>query len=180
MEQFKTGDKVVEPTIGICEIQGIRRMSVDGKEMDFYVFAGPNNATVLVPKHQIEKRGVRLPMTKEETKKVIQSLKQPTSPDRETPHTQYTKYREILNTGDPSKISKLIRDLYILDQNNALKGKEREIMELAKKFLTDEICFVRNESRTKVAEEIEEALRQMFKKKAQKEREEKKKAAKKK
>lgn len=180
MQEFKTGDKVIEPTIGICEIQGIRRQEVDGKIMDLYVFAGPNNAVVLVPKHQLEKRGVRFPMSKEETKKIITSLKTPTSPDRESPHTQYTKYREILNSGDPQKISKLIRDLYILDQNNALKGKERDIMEQAKKFLIDEICYVRGESRTKVTEEIEEALRQMFKKKAQKEREEKKKNAKKK
>jgi CarD family transcriptional regulator len=180
MTEFKTGDKVIEPTIGICEIQGIRRMVIDGKLTDFYVFAGPNNATVLVPKHQIERRGVRLPMTKEETKKVIASLKVPTSPEKDSPHNQYTKFREVLNTGDPLKISKLLRDLYILDQNNALKGKEREIMEMAKKFLVDEICYVRDESRTKVTEEIEDALRQMFKKKAQKEREEKKKSAKKK
>jgi CarD family transcriptional regulator len=180
MQEFKTGDKVVEPTIGICEIQGIRRMTVDNKEMDLYVFLGPNNATVLVPKHMIEKRGVRLPMTKEETKKIIASLKTPTSPERDSPHTQYTKYREILNSGDPQKISRLIRDLYILDQNNALKGKEREIMEQAKRFLIEEICYVRGESKTKVTEEVEDALRQMFKKKAQKEREEKKKGAKKK
>jgi CarD family transcriptional regulator len=179
MADFKTGDKVIEPTIGICEIQGIRRMTVDGREVDFYVFSGPNNASVLVPKHQIEKRGVRLPMTKEETQKILASLKTPTSPDKDSPHTQYTKYREILNSGDPQKISKLIRDLYILDQGNALKGKEREIMDQAKKFLIDEICYVRSESRTKVAEQVEEALRQMFKKKNQKEREEKNKAKKK-
>lgn len=180
MIEFKTGDKVVEPTIGICEIQGIRRMKVDGKETDFYVFAGPNNTTVLVPKYQIERRGVRPPMTKEEIKKVMASLKVPTSPEKDSPHNQYTKYREILNTGDPAKISRLIRDLYILDQNNALRGKEREIMELALKFLIDEICYVREESHTKIKEEIDDALRQMFKKKAQKEREEKKKTAKKK
>ncbi|GIX44404.1 MAG: hypothetical protein D6691_10075 [Candidatus Hydrogenedentota bacterium] len=178
MVDFKTGDKVIEPTIGICEIQGIRVMTVDGKTTEFYVFVGPNNASVLVPKYQLERRGVRRPMTKEEAKKVLASLKVPTSPNRSDPHMQYQSYRETLNSGDPMKISKLLRDLYTLDLSNDLKGKEREIMEQAKRFLVEEIAYVREESKTKVEEAIDEALKQMTKKKAQKEREARKQAKK--
>ncbi len=179
MAAFKTGDKVVEPNIGICEILGIRRMEVDGVQMDFYIFEGQNGTTVLVPCDQIEKRGVRPPMTKEQATKILDSLKVPTSPERETPHTQYTKYREILNTGNPQKISKLLRDLYILDQNRALRGKEREVMEQAKKFLIEEIQFVTQSSRKEITDDVERCLKEMFKKKADKECEQKQKGTKK-
>ncbi|MCX7018963.1 MAG: CarD family transcriptional regulator [bacterium] len=173
--EFKTGDTVVEPSIGICEVEGIRKMTVDGQEMVYYVFHAQNNTKVMVPKTQMEKRGVRRPMSKDDAKKVMVLLKQPTSPNRNDARLQYTAYREVINSGDPARISKLLRDLYTLDLANELKGKEREIMEQARKFLVDEITFIRNDSKTKVLDEINEALKQMYKKKVQKEREEKKK-----
>jgi CarD family transcriptional regulator len=174
--EFKIGDTVVEPSIGICNVEGIRRMTVDGQTTEYYVFLAPNNTTVLVPKAQIERRGVRKPMNKDDAKKIIALLKIPTSPNRNDAKMQYGAYRETMNSGDPTRISKLLRDLYTLDQSNELKGKEREIMEQAKKFLIDEITYIRDDSsKNKVMEEIGEALRQMYKKKVQKEREARKK-----
>jgi RNA polymerase-interacting CarD/CdnL/TRCF family regulator len=82
-----------------------------------------------------------------------------------------------MNSGDPSKISKLLRDLYTLDQTNELKGKEREIMEQARKFLVDEITYIRADAKNKVTDDITESLKQMYKKKVQKDRETRKKNA---
>lgn len=175
--EFKIGDVVVEPSIGICNVEGIRRMVVDGQTHECFVFHAPNNATVLVPKSQIEKRGVRKPMSKEDAKKVMTLLKQPTSPNRQDARMQYSTYREIMNSGDPTRISKLLRDLYTLDQQNELKGKEREIMEQARKFLVDEITFIREDTKGKIGDDITEALKQMYKKKVTKDRENRKKNA---
>lgn len=175
--EFKIGDTVVEPSIGICKVEGIRRMTVDGSPRELYVFNAPNNATVLVPKDQIEKRGVRKPMSKEDAKKVLALLKVPTSPNRNDAKMQYAAYREIMNSGDPTKISKLLRDLYTLDQSNELKGKEREIMEQARKFLVDEITYIKSDAKLKITDDIGESLKQMYKKKVQKDRENRKKNA---
>lgn len=175
--EFKIGDVVVEPSIGICNVEGIRRITVDQQTQDYYVFHAQNNATVLVPKSQIEKRGVRKPMSKEDAKKVLSLLKQPTSPNRNDARMQYSAYREIMNSGDPNKISKLLRDLYTLDQTNELKGKEREIMEQAKKFLVDEITYISADSKNKVTDDIQESLKTMYKKKVMKDREARKKNA---
>jgi len=176
--EFKIGDTVVEPSIGICKVEGIRLIAVDGQKLEAYVFHAPGtNATVLVPKNKVEKRGVRKPMSKEEAKKVLALLKVPTSPNRNDAKMQYSGYREIMNSGDPTKISKLLRDLYTLDQSNELKGKEREIMEQARKFLVDEITFIRADAKNKVTDDIAESLKQMYKKKVQKDREARKKNA---
>lgn len=173
--EFKIGDVVVEPSIGICNVEGIRVMTVDGATRQYFVFHAQNNATVLVPKDQITRRGVRKPMSKDDAKKIMALLKQPTSPNRNDARMQYTAYREIMNSGDPTKISKLLRDLYTLDQMSELKGKEREIMEQAKKFLADEITYIKADAKNRVVEDIQEALKQMYKKKVQKDREMKKK-----
>jgi len=167
---FKLEETVVEPTIGICTVAGMRRMTVDGVEEDYYIFQA-GNAKVMVPRSQLPKRGIRRPMTKDEVKRIFAQLKTPVSPNRNDARMQYTNYRDIMKSGDPHKISRLLRDLFTLDQFDELKGKEKEIMEQAKKFLCDEITFIREASKTQVMESINEALRQMYKKKVQRDKE---------
>ena len=173
---FKLAETVVEPTIGICTVVGMRRMTVDGIEEDYYIFQA-GNAKVMVPRSQLPKRGIRRPMTKDEVKRIFALLKTPVSPNRDDARMQYTNYRDIMKSGDPQKISRLLRDLYTLDQIDELKGKEKEIMEQAKKFLCDEITFIRSASKTQVMESINEALRQMYKKKIQRDKEKSKKSS---
>jgi len=174
--KFKIGETVVEPTLGICTIEGIKRMTVvhspesnDRSVEDFYVFQA-GNARVMVPRDQVEKRGIRKPMSKDEVRKIVNLLKVPVSPTREDAKMQYMGYREIMKSGDPVRITKLLRELYTLEQTDELKGKEREIMEQAKKFLIDEITYIKGSSKTAISEQINESLRQMYKKKLQKER----------
>ena len=169
MKKLKIKQIVVEPTVGICEVEGVRRMEVDGAERDFYILKS-GNARIMIPTDQIEKRGIRTPMTKDDIKKIYQQLKIPVSPSRGNTKAQYLGYREILKSGSPQKIAKLLRDLYTLEQVEELKGKERDIMEQARKFLSDEICFVTEHSRTKVMERINQSLKSMYKKKVAKDR----------
>ena len=164
---FKIGDTVVEPTLGICVIEGVRMMTVDGLEELFYIFEA-GNAKVMVPRSQLPKRGIRKPMTKDDIKHIMTMLKQPVSPVRGDARTQYLNYRDILKSGNPQKIAKLIRDLYTLDQSDDLKGKEKEIMDQAVSFLVEEVLYVTDDSKTKVRKEIEECLGKMYKKKMEK------------
>ena len=170
MMKFNIGETVIEPTNGICTMEGMRRMRVDGIDMTVYIFQAAN-AKVYVPADQIENRAIRRPMTRDDVKKVLASLKQPVSPNRDDARLQYTNYREIMKSGDPMKIARLLRDLFILDQADDLKGKEKEIMDQAKRFLCDEISYIRQVSKTQVLEQINEALRQMYKKKVAKDKE---------
>lgn len=173
--KFKIGEVVVEPTIGICNIEGIKRMTVDSKTEDYYVFHS-GNAKVMVPRSQIDKRGVRKPMSKDEVKKIYQLLKVPVSPQRTDARQQYLMYRDVLKSGDPIKITKMLRDLYTWEQMDDLKGKEKELMETARRFLVEEITYVTESTKSTVTDEINEALKQMYKKKQAKDREKKQKA----
>ena len=175
MMKFTKGETVVEPTIGICSVVGMKRMRVDGADMTVYIFEA-QSANVYVPADQIEKRGIRRPMTREDVKRVLANLKRPSSPNRADARLQYNNYREIMKSGDPMKITNLLRDLFILDKSDDLKGKEKEIMDQAKKFLSDEIAYVRETSKTSVLETITEALMSMYKKKTAKDKERAKKS----
>lgn len=175
MMKFNIGETIIEPTNGICTMEGMRRMKVDGQDMTVYIFSAAN-AKVYVPADQIERRNIRRPMSREDVKKVLASLKQPVSPNREDARLQYNNYREIMKSGDPMKIARLLRDLYILAQSDDLKGKEKEIMDQAMKFLLDEICYIRQCSKNQVQEAITESLKAMYKKKMQKDKEKAKKS----
>jgi len=164
---FRVGDTVVEPTIGICLIEGIRRMTVDSIEEDYFVFHSPT-ARVMVPRSQLRKRGIRKPMTITEIKKLYSTLKMPVSPVRGDARQMYLNYREIIKSGDPQKICRLVRDLFVLDQMDELKGKEKEIMQQAMSFLLEEILFVTDESKTKIRAGIDDCLAKMYKKKQDK------------
>lgn len=167
MKRFRVGDTVVEPTLGICSVEGVRRMTVDGKTEDFYIFLS-GKARVMVPKSQVEKRGIRKPMTEEDIKKLYATLRTPVSPARGDARQMYLNYRDIIKSGDPARICRLIRELHILSEMDDLKGKEKEIMEQAMTFLVDEILFVTDESKTRVRRNIEESLEKMYKKKVEK------------
>jgi RNA polymerase-interacting CarD/CdnL/TRCF family regulator len=164
---FRVGDTVVEPTIGICNVEGIRRMTVDGREEDYFIFHS-GKARVMVPRSQLAKRGIRKPMTKEAVRKLYAQLRMPLSPSRGDARQMYLNYRDIIKSGDPMRICKLVRELCILDEMDDLKGKEKEIMEQAMSFLVDEILFVTDDSKTKVRRELDDCLSKMLKKKADK------------
>jgi len=168
MKQFQVGDTVVEPTLGICKVEGVRRMTVDGQTEDYYIFLS-GKARVMVPKSQVEKRGIRKPMTDADIKKMYATLRTPVSPARGDARQMYLNYRDIIKSGDPIRICRLIRELHILSETDDLKGKEKEIMEQAMEFLVNEMLFVTDESKTKVRRNIEECLGKMYEKKVDKE-----------
>ena len=172
-DEFKIGDIVVEPTIGICQIEGVVKMTVDNSTDLYYLF-NANNTKVYIQKTKVTKRGVRKPMTKEEIRKIVNLLKVPVTPQRTDLRTQYLHYRDIMKSGNPTIIAKLLRDLYILEQQDDLKGKEKEIMESASKFLVNEISYVKDTSKSSVTETLQEALKAMFKKKQAKDKSAKK------
>lgn len=161
---------MVEPSIGVCRVQGIRQMTVDGISEDYYIFQAPT-AKVMVPRSQVAKRGIRRPMTKDDVKKVNTTLRSPINPVRGEARSQYLEYQEILKSGDPTRISKLLRNLFILDQTDELKGKEKELMEQARMFLIEEISFINGAPKSKVSTDIEDSLGQMYKKKMTKDKE---------
>lgn len=168
-DNFRIGDTVIEPSLGICTIQGIRQMTVDGKQEDYFVFRA-QTANVLVPRSQMSRRGIRKPMSKDEIKKLFNTLKQPVNPTRSNSRDQYLEYQDTLRSGDPSRIGKLLRNLYILDQTDDLKGKEKEIMEQAREFLVEEISFTKEVGKAKTNEQIDESLKAMYKKKVQRDK----------
>jgi CarD family transcriptional regulator len=170
MRGFQVGETVVEPSVGVCRIEGIKSQIIDGKQEDYYIF-NSGTAKVYVPMSQIERRGVRRPMTRDEIKKIYAQLKMPVSPARNDARLQYLSYREVMKSGEPVKISKLLRELFMLDKMDELKGKEKEIMEQAKKFLVDEIAFIREDPKAKVLEDIQGCLDAMYKRKVTKDKE---------
>lgn len=172
---LRVGETVVEPTIGICTVAGIREMKVDGNQEDYFIFQS-QSARVMVPRSQLSRRGIRRPMSKDDIKKLTNTLKVPVSHVRGDAREQYLEYQEILRSGDPTRISKLLRKLFILNQSDDLKGKEKELMEQARKFLVDEIMFIEGGSKTKTVSDIDECLRAMYKKKIQMDKEERQKA----
>ena len=169
---FRIGETVVEPSIGICRVQGIREMQIDGISEEYYIFQSPNQTRVLVPRSQLKKRGVHKPMSRDEIKKVTSSLRIPVNPIRGNAREQYLDYQATMKSGDPSKITKLLRSLFILEQADDLKGKEKELMEQARKFLIEEITFIKGTPKAQIASDINDSLKQMYKKKVAKDREE--------
>ena len=100
-------------------------------------------------------------------------MRVPVSPQRTDARQQYLMYRDILKSGDPVKITKMLRDLFTWEQMDDLKGKEKELMESARRFIVEEISFVTEATKTTVQDEVNEALKAMYKKKLTKDREKK-------
>ena len=60
---FKIGETVVDPQLGLCQLQGVNQLSLDGKTELYYVL-NSRETKVMIPESQVIIRGLRRPVTK--------------------------------------------------------------------------------------------------------------------
>lgn len=161
--EFKVGETVVEPSIGICEIKGKTRLQIDDKVEDFFIFHS-GTAKVMIPKSQLKKRGIRKPICSKEVKKIFKLLSDYKEVNRDVSRQQYINDMNILKRGNITEIATLLKSLFTVQLVTELKGKEKEIFNNAKRVVMDELMFVTKKSKAAINNEIDKALAEISKK----------------
>lgn len=157
---FNVGDKAVHPAHGVGEITSIENRDVAGSRRSFYILKILDTGmTVMVPTDGVDRLGLRAVISKKDAQKVVAILKEDEVAVTSQPwNRRYREYTEMLKSGSPFEVAKVLRDLYRLKGDKELSFGERRLLDQARSLLVTELALARRCKEQRVEQEIESIL----------------------
>jgi CarD family transcriptional regulator len=142
---FQVGDMAVHPAHGVGEVTGIERRDLGGSMNLFYVLKIIDSGLkVMIPTSSVAQVGLRRVMSKKEADKVLRILKAPeVAVDVQPWNRRFRAYTEMLKSGSPYEIAKVLRDMYRLKFDKDLSFGERRLLDQAKSLLIKELALAK-------------------------------------
>jgi len=159
---FRVGETVVDPQLGICDVSGLNFLHLDGKEELYYVLHS-SNTKIMVPESQVINRGLRKPVSKKEALGILDSLSRPVECRKTFVREQYPRDYAILKIKDLHGISKLLRELVILEKRSILTKRYKAISYECRNILNKELAYSLNCSKEVVHNKIKRNLSKLVK-----------------
>ncbi|HIE33339.1 MAG TPA: CarD family transcriptional regulator [Thermodesulfobacteriaceae bacterium] len=157
---FNIGDVAVYPAHGVGVIEAVESKVIGGQEKTFYVMRIlENNMTVLVPKDNAHKIGLRSVISKDEAQKVYSILKEKRpSLNHQTWNRRYREYMEKLKSGSIYEVAEVLRDLHLVSLQKPLSFGERKLFDTAHNLLVKELSLAEGLKEEEVERKIQQAL----------------------
>lgn len=158
--QFKVGDKAVYPAHGVAQITGIESREIAGQKKEFYILRIlDTEMKLMIPTDGAKRAGLRDVITKNEAKKVIEILKDPSIAVTVQPwNKRYREYTEMLTSGSAFEVAKVLRDLHRVKEEKELSFSERRLLEQARNLVVTELALARKIDVAKVEKEVAAVL----------------------
>lgn len=159
---FKVGDKAVHPAHGVGEVTSIEKKEIAGTNKSFYILKILDTGMkVMVPTDAADRLGLRAVISKRDAKKVLDILKADEVAVTSQPwNRRYREYMEMLKSGSPFEVAKVLRDLYRLKGDKELSFGERRLLDQARSLLITELALARKVKESKVEQDIAGILEQ--------------------
>src|SRR6476646_331498 len=124
---FEVGDMAVHPAHGVGEVTGIEKRDLGGWRILYYVMKIIDSGLkVMIPTSSAAQVGLRRVIRKKEADKVLRILRAPeVAVDLQPWNRRFRAYTEMLKSGSPYEIAKVLRDLYRLQTDQDLAVGER-------------------------------------------------------
>jgi CarD family transcriptional regulator len=153
---FKIGDKAVYPAHGVAEVTGIENRDIAGKPKAFYILKLVDSGMrLMIPTDGAARAGLRTVISKKDADKVLQILKSDEiAVDAQPWNRRYREYMDMLKSGSPFEVAKVLRDLYRLKGDKDLSFGERRLLDTARSLLVTELALARKIKEDRVEKEI--------------------------
>ena len=113
-KNFKVGEYVVYPAHGVGRLTGYEAHTIAGSELELLVINFEKDKMVLrLPKEKAENAGLRSLSSKNEMDEALRMLSVRTKPRRVMWSRRAQEYETKINSGLPTSIAEVIRDLYL-------------------------------------------------------------------
>ena len=157
--EFKIGEIVVYPKHGVGEIIRIESMEVENIKAKFYVVKMEQaKLTIRVPLDKQTEVGLRKISSKKIIEKVFIALKLKPKIRRIMWSRRAQEYEAKIYSGDPVKISEVIRDLFRKNSQPEQSYSERQMFQVALERLAREVAAVEKSDYFQATEKIENTL----------------------
>lgn len=159
---FKVGDKVVVPTLGVGVVREIVDENIGGDAYRLYdIKILDNGSTFQVSPEMAEENGVREVMLTSMIDEVYAVLRDREKPaDKQTWNRRYREYMNKIKTGDPLEVAAVLRDLAILKSEKQLSFGERKMYDQAHGLIVQEIAVARDDDEDDVKDELEQLFKE--------------------
>jgi CarD family transcriptional regulator len=157
---FKVGDKAVHPAHGVGEITRIEEKEIAGNKSRFYVLRIlESGSKVMVPVDAAPRVGLRSVMSRKVAKTVLEVLASDEVAVSSQPwNRRHREYMDMLKSGSPVEVAKVLRDLHRLKSDKDLSFSERHLLEQAFRLLVTELALARRCKESRVEEELQGIL----------------------
>ena len=155
---FKIGDKAVYPAHGVGEVTGIENREISGQQQTFYILRILDNGMkIMIPTDNADNVGLREIISKKDATKVFSILKSSeVAVDTQPWNRRYREYMEMLKSGSPFEVAKVLRDLFRLKFDKDLSFGERRLLDTARSLLVKELALALRVKETKIEKEIQQ------------------------
>jgi CarD family transcriptional regulator len=153
---FKIGDKAVHPKHGVGEITAIEHRELGGTKGMFYILKILDNGMkVMVPTNAASQAGLRGIMSGKEADAVIDTMRaREVAVDLQPWSRRFRAYTEMVQSGLPHEVAKVLRDMHRLKFDKDLSFGERHLLDRAKSLLMKELAFAKKVTEAVLAEEV--------------------------
>jgi len=154
--QFKIGDKAVHPKHGVGEVTAIDDRELGGTRAVYYVLRILDNGMkVMVPANAAAAGALRSIMSAKEAEAVLDTMRaREVAVDVQPWSRRFRAYTEMVQSGSPHEVAKVLRDMHRLKFDKDLSFGERHLLDRAKSLLMKELAFAKKVTEEKLAEEV--------------------------
>tara|TARA_B100000925_G_C21872875_1_gene415028 strand:- start:69 stop:572 length:504 start_codon:yes stop_codon:yes gene_type:complete len=157
--EFKIGETVVYPKHGVGEITKIETMEIASIKTRFYVVKMEQSKLVIrVPLDKKDDVGLRKISSKKIIDEVYSTLKLKPKIRRIMWSRRAQEYETKIFSGDPVKISEVVRDLFRKSSQAEQSYSERQMFQVAIERLAREVAAVEKTDYFQSTERIEQIL----------------------
>ncbi|OJY29284.1 MAG: hypothetical protein BGO98_43065 [Myxococcales bacterium 68-20] len=159
--KLEVGDKVVHPSHGLGEISAIEHREIGGAKGEFFIIRILDNGMrVMVPRTSAQAAGLRPVMSTKEADKVLETMKaREVAVDLQPWSRRFRAYTEMIKSGQPNEVAKVLRDMYRLKFDKELSFGERRLLDQAKSLLLKELAAAKGMTEAALQEHVDEMFR---------------------
>ena len=155
-EPFEVGDKAVHPSHGVGEVTAIESREIGGTKANFYILRILDNGMkVMVPTTAVMQVGLRRVMSVIEADTVLDTMKKrEVAVDLQPWSRRFRAYTEMIKSGSPHEIAKVLRDMHRLKFDKELSFGERRLLDQAKGLLFKELALSKKVTEAEIAAQV--------------------------
>ncbi len=155
--EFKIGDKAVYPAHGVGEVTDVQVRQMAGQERRFYILQMlENGMKIMVPVATASATGLRSIISAKEAREVFRILKSDEVAVTTQPwNRRYREYMDMLKSGSPFEVAKVLRDLYRLRGDKELSFGERRLLDTANTLLIVELSLALGKKEEDIRKQID-------------------------
>jgi CarD family transcriptional regulator len=159
--KLEVGDKAVHPAHGLGEIIAIEQREIGGTKGEFFIIRILDNGMrVMVPRTSAQAAGLRPVMSNKEAEKVLDTMKaREVAVDLQPWSRRFRAYTEMIKSGSPHEVAKVLRDMYRLKFDKELSFGERRLLDQAKSLLMKELAAAKGVTEAVLQARVDEMFR---------------------